>query len=519
VQTLAVVGRVLEGFDEDGRPIWHDGMVVEEGRVAYLGPHPEERAGSGAKVVEVGEGVVLPGFTDSHAHLASLGLALRTLDLRGVRSIKELKRRVAERVKELGPGEWVVGRGWDQELFEEGRWPTRWDLDEAAPKNPVLLVRVCGHAAVANTLALSLAGITDFTPDPPGGSIEKVGGKVTGVLKEAAVQSILSAAQKGSADELVREAEKAMLSSGVTCVHAMSVTSEELEALRSLARSGKLKLRVRAYLDPEAPEPKPENWGTLKVVGLKVIADGSFGARTAALREPYSDDPGNAGVLLADRGALSRLLEKAGKAGLQLAVHAIGDKALEEVLAAAKASGARPRVEHASLAPPDLLDELAELGLWVSAQPRFVVSDWWIVSRLGRERARWAYPFRSFLERGIGLSFSSDAPVEPCNPFEGVYAAVTRGSLEGLEIAELTAREALTPAEAIRCYTETAPKLLGERLGRLSVGYPADFAIVDREPLNAPAGELRSVRVIATYVGGEPVYPAWRAHSFGRSRD
>jgi predicted amidohydrolase YtcJ len=137
-----------------------------------------------------------------------------------------------------------------------------------------------------------------------------------------------------------------------------------------------------------------------------------------------------------------------------------------------------------------------------------VVSDWWIVSRLGRERARWAYPFRSFLERGINLSFSSDAPVEPCNPFEGVYAAVTRGSLEGLEIAELTAREALTPAEAIRCYTETAPKLLGERLGRLSVGYPADFAIVDRDPLNTPAGELRNVRVIATYVGGEPVYPA-----------
>jgi len=516
VQTLAVVGRVLEGFDEDGRPIWHDGMVIEEGRVVYLGPNPEERAGSGAKVVEVEDGVVLPGFTDSHAHLASLGLALRTLDLRGVRSIKELKRRVAERVKELGPGEWVVGRGWDQELFEEGRWPTRWDLDEAAPKNPVLLVRVCGHAAVANTLALSLAGITDFTPDPPGGSIEKVGGKVTGVLKEAAVQSILSAAQKGSADELVREAEKAMLSSGVTCVHAMSVTSEELEALRSLARSGKLKLRVRAYLDPEVPEPKPENWGVLKVVGLKVIADGSFGARTAALREPYSDDPGNAGVLLADRGALSRLLEKAGKAGLQLAVHAIGDKALEEVLSAAKASGARLRVEHASLAPPDLLDELAELGLWVSAQPRFVVSDWWIVSRLGRERARWAYPFRSFLERGIGLSFSSDAPVEPCNPFEGVYAAVTRGSLEGLEIAELTAREALTSAEAIRCYTETAPKLLGERLGRLSAGYPADFVIVDRDPLSAPARELRNVRVLATYVGGELAYSAG---SLGRNRD
>lgn len=506
MQTLAVVGRVLEGFDEEGRPLWHDGMVVEEGRVVYLGPHPEERAGPGAKVVEVGEGVVLPGFTDSHAHLTSLGLALRTLDLRGVRSIKELKLRVAERAKELGVGEWVVGRGWDQELFEEGRWPTRWDLDEAAPANPVLLVRVCGHAAVANTLALSLAGFTDSTPNPPRGGIERVGGKVTGVLKEAAVQLVYSAARKGGSEELVKEAEKAMLSHGVTCVHAMSVTSEELGALQNLARAGKLKLRVRAYLDPAVPEPKLESEGMLMVVGLKALADGSFGARTAALREPYSDDPGNSGVLLMDRDALVRELEKAKKAGLQLAAHAIGDKALEEVLAAAKASSARLRIEHASLAPPDLLDELAGLGLWVSAQPRFVTSDWWIVSRLGRERARWVYPFRSFLERGVGLSFSSDTPVEPCNPFEGVYAAVTRGSPDGLEIAKLTEGEALTTAEALRCYTETAPKLLGERLGRLSVGYPADFVIVDRDPLSAPAPELRRVHVLATYVGGEPMY-------------
>lgn len=492
------------GFDERGKPVWSEGMIVEGDRVAYLGPYARERAGPGADLLEV-EGVVLPGFTDSHAHLADLGLSARTLNLRGVDSIEELKSRVAEAVRRAGPGAWVLGRGWDQEGFREGRWPTRWDLDEVAPSNPVLLVRVCGHAAVANTLALSMAGVSCSTPDPPGGLIERSGGRVTGVLKESAVQLVLSAAQRGSAEELVREGVEALLASGVTCVHAMSVGREELSALARLAAGGWLRIRVKAYLDAEVPDPRPLSLGNLKVVGLKVFADGSFGARTAALREPYSDDPGNAGVLLMDRAAVARALEDAGRRGLQLAVHAIGDRALEEVVEASRLAGGGLRVEHASLAPPDLIRELAELQLPVSAQPRFVLSDWWIVSRLGR-RARWAYPFRSLLDSGVALSFSSDAPVEPCNPWEGVYAAVTRGSLEGLEAAAIWAAEVLSAEEAVRCYTEGASRALGERCGRLSVGYPADFTVVDRDPFRTPAGELRRVEVLATYVGGIEVY-------------
>ncbi len=507
MRPLAVVGRVLEGFDESGRPIWHDGMLVEGGVVRYLGPHPEARAGPGARLLEV-EGAVLPGFTDAHAHLMSLGLSLRTLDLRGVGSVEELKRRVAEAARELGPGAWILGRGWDQEEFREGRWPTRWDLDEAAPSNPVLLLRVCGHAAVANTLALATAGITDSTPDPPGGLIERAGGRVTGVLKESAVQLVLSAAQRGSGEELVRAGAEALLASGVTCVHAMSVGGEELRALAALAEGGGLRIRVRAYLDAGVPDPRPLSVGNLMVVGLKAFADGSFGARTAALREPYSDEPGNSGLLLMDRGAIASALEGARRRGLQLAVHAIGDRALEEVVEAARLAGAGGlRVEHASLAPPDLAEGLAELGLPVSAQPRFVLSDWWIVSRLGG-RARWAYPFRSLLSRGVTLAFSSDAPVEPCNPWEGVYAAVTRGAAEGLPAARLWAGEALTTEEAVRCYTETAHRITGERLGRLSVGYPADFVVVDRDPLALPPAELRGVRVLATFVGGAEVYRA-----------
>ncbi len=508
MRSLAITGRVLEGFDEDGRPIWHEGMVVEAGRVVYLGPHAAERAGPGAGVVDLGERVALPGFTDAHAHVNSLGESLSWLDLRGVESIDELRRAVAAKALELGPGEWILGRGWDQEKFREGRWPTRWDLDSAAPENPVLLIRVCGHAAVANTAALSSAGISDSTPDPPGGVIERASGRVTGVLKERAVQLVVSAAKRGSAKESIARAVRELASKGVTCVHAMSVSLEELRALRELASEGLLRIKVRAYVEPGAlPEPPGLGDGRLvKVAGVKVFVDGSFGARTAALSEPYDDDPGNSGVLLMTRRELAEILGRARGAGLQLAAHAIGDRALEEVIEAAKLGGGFLRVEHASLAPPDLRKELAELKLPVCAQPRFVISDWWIVSRLGASRCRWVYPFKSLLSDGIPLAFSSDAPVEPCNPWEGVYAAVTRGAYEGLDIASITAAEALTVEEAVRVYVGGDAAMAGEGGGRLSVGCPADFIIVDRDPFGAPGRALQGVRVLATYLEGVRVW-------------
>ncbi|MCX8179929.1 MAG: amidohydrolase [Thermofilaceae archaeon] len=512
MRSLAVIGRVLEKFDERGRPVWHEGMLVEDGVVSYLGPEPESRASRGVDVIRVETGVVLPGFTDSHAHVAHLGLSLDMLDLRNVNSIEELKRLVSAKAKELGPGRWILGRGWDQELFKEGRWPNRHDLDEAAPRNPVLLVRVCGHAAVANTLALSLTGIDDSTPDPPGGLIEKREGKITGVLKEAAVGLISSFVRREGLEKHVVKAQEALLSSGVTCVHAMSVDERELEALSKLASEGKLRVRIRSYIDFSVPQFDFIKTGFLNIVGLKVFVDGSFGARTASLREPYADDPSTNGILLMSSNEIAKALLRAEKLGLQLAVHAIGDKALEEVVSAAKSSKGGVRVEHASLAPPDLIEELSELSLPVSTQPRFVLSDWWIVSRLGRERTRWAYPFKSFLTHAIPVSFSSDAPVEPCNPWEGVYAAVTRGRWEGLEIARITSSEVLSVEEAIRCYTETGPKILGENLGKLSVGCPADFVIVDRDPFKVPERELRNVRVLATYVEGVEVYRTQGSH-------
>ncbi|RLE84137.1 MAG: amidohydrolase [Thermoprotei archaeon] len=509
--TLAVVGgKILEGFDERGEPIWHEGMLVEDGRVTYLGPHPVERGGPGVRVLDLDGRVVLPGLADAHIHLLGLGASASMLDLRNVESIEELKRLVAERAAELEEGEWILGRGWDQERFKEGKWPTRWDLDEAAPLNPVLLIRVCGHVAVANSLALRLAGITSSTPDPPGGVIDREEGRITGILRESAISLVADKAREAPARRALERAFKSLVSAGITSVHAMSVSVRELRALAELSAEGAVPIRVRAYVVPEAVSEAQlvSESPYLKVVGLKVVMDGSFGARTAALREPYSDDPDNCGLLLLDRGRLKAIIRLAERAGLQLAAHAIGDRALEELLSAVRAGewDVSVRVEHASLTPPDLLSEMEELGLGVAAQPRFIISDWWVVRRLGAERCKWVYAFRSILSRGLILAFSSDAPVEPHSPWEGVYAATTRGRYEGVELAKVSPGEVVTVKEAIYAYTEAPARLLGEKLGRLSTGYPADFVILDGDPFETPPPRLRRMRVLETYVGGVRVW-------------
>lgn len=500
-------GKILSGF-ERGKPVWSTGAAIEEGRVAYIGDYPEARVGPATRVIDLEGRVVLPGLVDAHLHLASLGMSLETLDLRGVGSIEELKEKIRRAASTRGGGEWILGRGWDQENFKERRMPTRWDLDEAAPHHPVLIVRVCGHLAVANTRALQMAGVTDETPDPPGGVIERRNGSITGVLKEAAVGLVAGAvpSSPGARARQIQRAMRALASVGVTTVCAMSIDETELEALGLIERP---LIRVRAYVTPDLMAAKPRfSSELLEVRGVKIFLDGSFGARTAALREPYSDDPGNRGMLQYSDEELLRLLNQAAEAGVEVAAHAIGDAALEQLVETLRRldEGPRVRVEHCSLAPPELVAELASLDVGVSIQPRFVISDWWIVDRLG-ERSRWVYPFKTMLNAGLTVASSSDAPVEPFSPWEGLYAAVTRGRWEGVRLASLTPGEALTNSEALLTYTHMAATLLGEDVGVLRPGGPADFIVVDADPLSLPARRLREVRVLETYVGGVRVWP------------
>nr|WP_245526511.1 amidohydrolase [Desulfurococcus mucosus] len=498
-------GRVYTGF----KPLRvEEALTVAYGRVLYAGEEGKALALCrmlGGEAVDLEGKTILPGFIDSHMHLDGVGLQLSTLDLRGVGSIEELKEKVREYAASHSGGP-VVGRGWDQEFFREKRWPTRWDLDEAVVDRPVILVRVCGHAAVLNTKAMELAGLIHV--ESPW-VVRDESGEATGVILEGAVGEALRVLQ-GSMDTrekalLMRRALEYAASLGVTTLGFMSCSGDSLRALMLLHSEWRYP-RVRVYVEPGLLRELSKlgftgGFGSeyLRVKGVKAFADGSLGARTAWLSKPYSDDPLNTGRQLISRSELEGLVEEASRAGFQVAVHAIGDAAVDLVLdvyRSARGSGVRHRIEHASVIRPEQVAEASSLGIAVSVQPRFAVSDWWAGQRLGDERLKWLYPFKTMAGRGVALGFSTDAPVEPLNPWETIYAAVAR---EG--------GEALTLEEALHYYTYGSAYVLGEEgeLGTLTEGKLADLIVVDRDPFKTPLGELRGIRVVETYVGGERV--------------
>jgi len=499
-----------------------EAMIVAGDRVVYVGA--AERAEAicreiGCEIHRLGKEVVLPGFIDAHAHLDGIGLKLNTIDLHGIRSIEELKKVLKLHSHRFS--KWVIGRGWDQELFQERRYPTRWDLDEAVPDKPVLIVRTCGHVGVVNSKALEMLRIDEVFRENPN-LVRNEDGVPTGIVMED-VLSYIEKSMEFSIDEVKRfllDAQQHVVKNGVTTMGFVNVSLRTLLAVFDLYRHGLIRLRLRLYLEPEALSML-ESLGIqgalgddmVRIQGIKVFADGSLGGRTAWLSSPYSDDPRTTGTPLISKSKLEELATRVAKLGMQLAVHAIGDKAIDLVIDVFEKLGHEPRlyrfrIEHASLVRDDQLEKLHRLGVVAVVQPHFIISDWWIVKRLGSERARYAYRFKTMLDHGIPLAFSSDAPVEPINPWETVYAAVDRGKSLGIELANLTPYEGVDMLTALHLYTYgSAYALRDSRLGKLKPGYYADFIIVDRDPLSlAEAGDIAKVHVVATYVGGEAVY-------------
>ena len=448
-----------------------DYIVVESGRIERIGK------GSPPPGAFRLEGYLFPAFIDAHTHPASLGLALWGADLRGARSPVEVVKRLASIQSPV-----AYGRGWDQELFEDPKsLPVRELLDAAVPDRPAVAVRVCGHMATANTLALEIARPWERYP----GFVDKE----RGVLLEDAVYYTLEKVLANiDVEPLVRAAVDKLASIGVGGVSAMACTRREAAAFTSLEEKGALKLRVACYPSPEELEDVEGILGGKRreyvaLVGVKLFADGSLGARTARLREDYSDAPGTRGRLLAESNTIAEWARRASSKGLKLAVHAIGDEALDHVI-----DGFRRvsdvegfRVEHVSVAHDDQIDSLAELGVYAVVQPHFRVTDWWIDRRLGPERLRLAYRFASLLRSGVRVALSTDTPVEPPEPWETLSAALGLCSQPSCR-----AEESLTPREAFTAYTKVAAEASGGPLslmGRLERGAVASIAWSPSSPV------------------------------------
>jgi predicted amidohydrolase YtcJ len=442
-------------------------------------------------------------------------MMLRNLNLYRAHSIEDIKNRVAKRASGGPPDNWVLGRGWDQEKLRERRYPEKLDLDEATSK-PVFLQRVCGHVAVANSSALSISGIDRNTSDPEGGVIVKdAKGEPTGVLKERAIDLVQRRIRRNDdeARSAVVSASKRLTRLGLTSLHCIIEDAQEYRTLKNLKDDGRIPQSIYAIMPANLIDHlissgfSTEKGGdAIRIGGVKVYLDGSLGARTAALRDPYSDAPDSSGMLTLTRDQLHKLAIKAGKAGFQLCIHAIGDRAVEtaieeldEVFGPKHCRRLRHRIEHSSLVSPRLIAKMRKLGVVASVQPRFIYSDSWAYDRLGSTRTRWLYPFSSMIGAGIPLAAGSDCPVEDPDPLEGVWSAVARPGLDS--------SERLDVGQAISSYTTGASfaSFSEDSRGTLDAGKVADMVVLDKDPFKSEPGDLRNIRVVSTIIGGEVV--------------
>src|ERR1043166_1309699 len=507
-------------------------VAISGGRISWVGETSEAgQRFAGARTLDLSRTTVLPGIIDAHTHLLSLGESLLKLNLKDAATPEQAAERVRERARSAAPGQWILGWGWD-----EGAWaahyPTHQILSEAAPDNPVLLTGLHSFASWVNRKALQAAGITRDTKDPPNGKIIRdVSGEPTGVLTDRAqalVSRLVPPPTREETKRAIAIAADECLRHGLTSLHEARVSAADLDAYRELIREGKLRLRIYAMLDganaaliDEWLKHGPDIDGAanrLTVRCVKVFADGALGSRGAALFEPYSDAPDRKGVVTTPEPEIYRMTRRCLEAGFQVATHAIGYAAnhfvlnvYERALKETHASGARLRIEHAQvLAPPDI-PRFVKLGVIASMQPSHCTSDMvWAETRLGPQRVKGAYAWRSVLETGAHLPLSSDFPGETLDPFAGMYAAVTRQDASGKPAGGWYPAQRLTIQEALRGYTAEAAYAGFEEKGKGSIepGKLADLTVVSADVTRAPARELLSLRVLRTIIGGEIVYSA-----------
>jgi predicted amidohydrolase YtcJ len=500
-----------------------EAVAVTKDRIVKVGTNREINSwiGKDTKIINLHGRTVVPGLIDSHIHVGDFGKFLMWVDLKDVDSIEEMQRRIRERAQKIPEGRWIIGSGWNQTRFAEKRYPSFRDLDEASPGNPIVLYHECGRVCVVNSKALELANVTKETGSPSGGTIEKDAetGEPTGILRENATDLVWKTIPEPSEAEIMEGislACKKIVEAGVTSIHWIVASSTEISIIQKLRAENKLPLRVYIIapaniLDQITGSDSLLGSGgnTDRNLGVKVFVDGSLAARTAALREPYSDDLQTRGQLLYSQEELDALVVKVHKAKLRLVMHAMGDQAIdmtltaiEKALVEAPRKNHRYRIEHASVLNKEFIQRIKKLGIIVSVQPKVVISEfsvWSAVDRLGSERARWLYPLKTLINEGIRVAGGSDCPMEPLSPLQGIQAAVER---------EFFPEEQITVDEALRMYTINAAYASFEEKikGSIEEGKLADLTVLSGDPRTTPPSKIGDINVDMTIVGGKGVY-------------
>lgn len=528
---LLAGGTVRSGHDG-----WraHDALLLQDGQVRAIGAWRDVRAlaGSATRAFDLAGGCALPGLSDAHVHILGYALGLERLDVGPATSPSDLRALVARAALGAAPEAWITGRGWDQERWPERRMPSAVDLDDAAGGRPVLLWRACGHVAVASSRALELAGLGPDAPDPPGGRLDRnAAGRPTGLLRETAAELVARCVPAPTADvakRLLRRALRECLALGITQVQTddarlVGGIAPTLELFHAAAGPDGVPVRVtlmipEAHLEEALEGGMGTGWGDewLRLGQVKVFADGSLGARTAALREPYADALDTSGVLIHSPQDLAHIALRAHAAGCQLGVHAIGDAAAAAALAAiAGAQRAHPRPDarhrliHCLVTDAELLATMRRSGVVADLQPGFLRSDGaWVLSRLGPERLARSYAFRTIIEMGIPACGGSDCPIEPLDPMVGISQAVTRSGAAAVPSERFRREERLTVAQALDLWTRGAAFATFEegRRGTLAPGMAADVSVLGGDPFSVAPDELAGLRARATVVGGLPVH-------------